>query len=118
MELKKIKKIIENNPVVVATVLDKKFPNAVAVAFVKVVSDKEILITDNFLNQTIKDLEENNNVCLLTWNDKWEGYKIIGRAKYFKTGKWKKFVENMKENKGMSAKGALLVKIAKIIKLS
>lgn len=56
MDLKKIKNIIEKNPVAVATVFDKKFPNAVAVAFVKVVSDKEILITDNYLKQTIKDL--------------------------------------------------------------
>lgn len=116
--LVKIKKIIEKNPVVVATVLDKNFPNAVAVAFVKVVSDKEILITDNYLNQTIKDLEENNNACLLVWNDEWEGYKIIGRAKYFKIGKWKKFVEKMKENKGMPAKGAILIKVEKIIKLA
>jgi hypothetical protein len=57
MSLKNLKKIIENNPVVVATVLDKKFPNAVTVAFVKVVSEKEIVITDNYLYQTIKDLE-------------------------------------------------------------
>jgi len=55
-DLKKIKKLIENNPVVVATVLDRKFPNAVVVAFVKVISGGEVLITDNYLNQTIKDL--------------------------------------------------------------
>jgi predicted pyridoxine 5'-phosphate oxidase superfamily flavin-nucleotide-binding protein len=87
VNLVKIKNIIEKNPVVVATVMDKKLPNAVAVAFVKVVSEKEILITDNYLNQTIKDIEQNSNVCLLVWNDKWEGYKIIGQAKYYKTGK-------------------------------
>jgi predicted pyridoxine 5'-phosphate oxidase superfamily flavin-nucleotide-binding protein len=116
--LSKIKKIIEKNPVVLATVLDKKFPNAVVVAFVKVISDKEILITDNYLNQTIKDLKQNNNVCLLVWNNKWEGYKIIGRAEYYRTGKWKRFVEMMKENKDLPAKGAILIKTEKIIKLS
>ena len=98
--------------------MDKKLPNAVAVAFVKVVSEKEILITDNYLNQTIKDIEQNSNVCLLVWNDKWEGYKIIGQAKYYKTGKWKKFVEKMKENKGLPAKGAVMIKAVKIIKLA
>ena len=67
--LKKIKKIIENNPVVMAKVMEKSKPNAVAVAFVKIVSDKEILVTDNYLNQTIKDLEENNNVCLSLGTD-------------------------------------------------
>jgi len=117
-DLKKIKKLIENNPVVVATVLDRKFPNAVVVAFVKVISGGEVLITDNYLNQTIKDLKQNNNACLLVWNDEEEGYKIIGRAQYFKSGKWKKAVEEIKENKGLPAKGAILVKVKKIIKLS
>jgi predicted pyridoxine 5'-phosphate oxidase superfamily flavin-nucleotide-binding protein len=117
VNLEKIKKIIENNLVVISTVLDKKFPNAVVVAFVKIVSDDKVLITDNYLNQTIKDLKKNNNVCLIVWNNKWEGYKIIGRAEYYKSGKWKKFVEAMKENKGLPAKGAILVKPEKIIKL-
>jgi predicted pyridoxine 5'-phosphate oxidase superfamily flavin-nucleotide-binding protein len=114
--LLKIKKIIENNPVAVATVMSKAKPNAVALAFAKVVSDKEILLTDNYLNQTVKDLQKNKNICLLVWNKKWEGYKIIGRARYLKTGKWKKFVEQMKENKGLPAKGAILIKVSKIIK--
>jgi len=54
----------------------------------------------------------------LVWNDEEEGYKIIGRAQYFKSGKWKKAVEEIKENKGLPAKGAILVKVKKIIKLS
>ena len=112
----KIKKLIENNPVALATVTDKNKPNAAALAFAKVVSDKEILLTDNYLNQTIKDLQKNKNICLLVWDKKWQGYKIIGQAKYFKTGKWKKFVEKMPENKGLSAKGAILIRVSKIIK--
>lgn len=113
----KIKKTIENNPVVVATTMKNDKPNAVAVAFVKVVDDK-IIITDNYMNQTVKDLKNNNYVCLLTWDKKWQGYKIIGQAEYFISGKWKKFTENMKENKGLPAKGAILVKVKKIINLS
>jgi predicted pyridoxine 5'-phosphate oxidase superfamily flavin-nucleotide-binding protein len=114
--LLKIKKIIENNPVAVATVMGKAKPNAVALAFAKVVSGKEILLTDNYLNQTVKDLRKNKNVCLLVWDKNWQGYKIIGRARYFTGGKWKKFVEKMKENRGLPAKGAILIKVFKIIK--
>lgn len=114
--LKKIKKIIENNPVALATVMDNNKPNAAALAFAKVVSDKEILLTDNYLNQTIKDLRKNKNICLLVWDKKWQGYKIIGQAKYFTVGKWKKFVEKMPENKGLPAQGAILIKVSKIIK--
>jgi predicted pyridoxine 5'-phosphate oxidase superfamily flavin-nucleotide-binding protein len=117
MNLKRIKNIIEKNPVVIATVKDKNFPNAVVVAFVKVVAGK-ILITDNFMTQTIKDLKKNKNICLLVWSTEWDGYKIVGRAEYYKTGKWQKIVEKMEENKGLPAKGAILVKPNKIIKLS
>ncbi|HTW97056.1 MAG TPA: pyridoxamine 5'-phosphate oxidase family protein [Candidatus Methylomirabilis sp.] len=117
MILERIKNIIEKNPVVVATVMGKNNPNAVAVAFVKVVNGK-ILITDNFMNQTVKDIKKNNRICLLVWNKKWQGYKIIGREKYYASGKWKKFVEKMKENKKLPAKGAILVTPLKIIKLA
>jgi hypothetical protein len=53
---------------------------------------------------------------LLVWDKKWQGYKIIGQAKYFTTGKWKELVVAMKENKGLPAKGAILIKVSKIIK--
>jgi predicted pyridoxine 5'-phosphate oxidase superfamily flavin-nucleotide-binding protein len=85
-------------------------------AFAKVVSDKEILLTDNYLHQTIRDLQKNKNVCLLVWDKKWQGYKIIGRAKYFTVGKWKKIVVAMKGNKGLPAKGAILITVSKVIK--
>jgi predicted pyridoxine 5'-phosphate oxidase superfamily flavin-nucleotide-binding protein len=114
--LLKIKKLIENNPVALATVKDKNKPNAAALAFAKVVSDKEILLTDNYLNQTVIDLQKNKNICLLVWDKKWQGYKIIGQAKYFTEGKWKKFVVAMKENKGLPAKGAILITVSKVIK--
>ena len=115
--VEKIKKIIENNPLVISTVMKESLPNAVVIAFAKVIDDK-VLITDNFMKQTVKDLRKNGRVCLLVWNKKWEGYKIVGRAEYYQSGKWKKFVEAMKENKGLPAKGAILVKIEKIIKLA
>jgi predicted pyridoxine 5'-phosphate oxidase superfamily flavin-nucleotide-binding protein len=111
----KIKSIIEKNPLVISTIMDEKFPNAIVVAFAKVVDDK-IIITDNFMNQAVEDLKNNNCVCLLSWNKNWEGYKIIGRAKYFKSGKWKKFVENIKENNNLPAKGVIVVDVKKIIK--
>ena len=116
IDLSKIKKIVEENPVVISTVMKNGCPNCIAVAFVKVVSAKEILITDNFMNQTVVDMAGNKNVCLLVWNKQGEGYKIIGLAKYYQIGKWKKFVEKMKENKGLPAKGAIVVKVSKVIK--
>ena len=107
----KVKKIIEENPVAFATVDKIGKPNVNAIAYAKVVSKNQIIITDNYMQQTKENLNDNNNVCLAVWNKDWNGYKLIGNAEYFPSGKWKKFVEQMPENKGLPAKGAILVTI-------
>jgi len=109
----RVKKIIEMNPIAFATV-DNKKPYVIAVAFCKVVSDDEILITDNFMEQTIKNIKKNKSVALVVWQG-FEGYQLLGTCKYYKIGKWIDYVKNMKENKKLSAKGAILVKVNKII---
>lgn len=118
----KIKKIIEKNPIAFATVnfatvnKDSK-PNVIAVAFVKVVSNNRVLISDVCMKQTKENLKRNNNVCLAVWDKNWDGYKLIGTAKYFSEGKWKKFVEKMPDNKNSPPKGAILITISRLIKL-
>ncbi|MCG2701209.1 pyridoxamine 5'-phosphate oxidase family protein [Candidatus Parcubacteria bacterium] len=69
------------------------------------------------MKRTGENLKENNNVCLAVWNEKEEGYKLIGKAKYFSSGKWLKFVKQMPENKGFPSKGAILVTVSKLIEL-
>ncbi len=111
------KKLIEENPIAFATVDDGGKPNVIAVAYVKVISKNQIIITDNYMNKSKENLENNNNVCLAVWNKKWSGCKLIGTAEYFTDGEWKTFVENIPENKGLSAKGAILVTLSEIIGL-
>ena len=107
----KIKKLIEQNPNALATVGAGNKPNVIAVAFVKVVSPKEILISDNFMKQTAKNLKSNKNVSIAVWDKGWKGCKIVGTASYYTTGKWFKYMQDMPENKGLPAKGAILVKV-------
>jgi len=111
------KKIIEENPVAFATVDSFGNPNVIGVAFVKAVSTNQIIITDNFMKQTKENILLNSNVCLASWNKDWDGYKLIGNAEYFTNGKWKSFVEKLPENKGLEAKGAILITITNITKL-
>lgn len=111
----KYKKLIEENPIALGTVDKKNNPNVIAVAYVKVISPNQILVTDNFMEKTKKNIQNNNNVCLAVWGKDWEGCKIIGKAKYFTTGKWKKYVEQMKENKGLPSKGAILITVSSLI---
>jgi len=111
------KKLIEENPPAFATVDEAGKPNVIAVAYVKVVSKNQILITDNYMKQTKENLKKNNNVCLAVWDKEGNGVKLVGTTEYFKSGKWKIFVENMPENKGLPAKGAILVTVSELIKL-
>ena len=67
--------------------------------------------------KTKENLKKNNNVCLSVWDKNWQGYKLIGKARYFSSGRWKKIVKQIKENKGLPTKGAILVSISKLIKL-
>ena len=113
----KVKDIIEDNPVAFATVDLHGNPNVIGVAYVKVILPNKIIITDNFMKQTKENIDSNSNVCLAVWNQDWDGYKLIGQAEYFTDGKWKDFIEQMPENKGLPAKGAILITVSKIIKL-
>lgn len=112
-----VKKIIEENYAAFATSSAGGVPNVIPVACVKVVEKNKILITDNFMKHTKNNFKKNNNVCLAVWNQKEEGYKLIGKAKYFSEGKWLKFVKQMPENKGFPAKGAIVVTVSKLIEL-
>jgi len=114
----RIKELIESNPVSFATVDFKKCPNVIGVAFVKVVNNKQLIVTDNFMKQTKDNINNNNNVCLAVWDKDWNGYKFIGTAEYFNDGDWKTYVEQMPDNKGLPAKGAILITISEIIKLN
>ena len=115
MNLLKIKNLIEKNPLAFATVSNNK-PNVIGVACVKVVDKNKILITDNYMKSTIKNISLNNNVAIVVWDKNLNGYKLIGRAKYYTSGKYFEFVKKMKENRGLPTKGAILINISKIIK--
>jgi predicted pyridoxine 5'-phosphate oxidase superfamily flavin-nucleotide-binding protein len=113
-----IKTLIESNPVSFATVDFQNHPNVTGVAFVKVVNERQLIITDNFMKQTKDNIINNDNVCLAVWDKDWNGYKIIGTAEYFDSGEWKTYVEQMPDNKGLPAKGAILMTITDLIKLN
>jgi predicted pyridoxine 5'-phosphate oxidase superfamily flavin-nucleotide-binding protein len=112
--LKKIGGLIEKNILSLATSKNDK-PHQIAVAAVKVL-DNRIIITDNFMQETKRNLISNKNVSLIFWSGS-GGYELRGKAGYSSSGKWLDFVKKLKENKGFKPKGAIIVKIKKIKKL-
>lgn len=106
------KKIIEENPIAIATcVFD--IPNVSVAAFCKVEEGK-IIITDNYMAKTVAIIQKNNKIELAVWDKDWKGYKISGRASYEISGKWLDYVKNIPENDGLPAKGAIIVTIDNI----
>lgn len=116
MKIEDIKEIIENNPTAFATINENR-PYVIAVAYVKV-KDGKLIITDNYMKTTIENIKKNNNISLVVWNKKWEGYQVNGEAEYFNSGKYYDFVKSIKENKEEPCKGAIVIKINNIKKLA
>jgi len=113
-----MKKIIEENALALATVNPKSEPHNIAVGFVKVVSKNQLLISDNYINETLENIKTNSNVSLAVWIRNWEdnciGYELFGEAEYFKEGKWIERIKQIPENKDAPCKGAILITLNKI----
>ncbi len=114
-----MKKIIEENPLALATVDGSGRPNVIAVACVKVISPTELVITDNYMNITKNNIRPEREICLAVWTkDEEKGYKIRGAAQYHSSGKWLSHVKSLPGNKNLPAKGAIIVKISEITPLA
>lgn len=115
-----IKNMIENNALGLATIDENGNPHNIAVGYVQVISKNQVVISDNYLVETIKNIKKNPNVALVVWNSDWKencvGYELKGKAEYFASGKWHELVKKI--HKGYPAKGAILITINKIKVLS
>ncbi|MFH1521697.1 MAG: pyridoxamine 5'-phosphate oxidase family protein [archaeon] len=117
-----IKNIIENNALGFASIDRDGNPHNIAVGYVKVVSENQLVVSDNYLIETINNIKVNPNVALVVWARNWEencvGYELKGVAEYFNEGKWVDFIKKNPINKGEPCKGAILIKLNKIKVLS
>ncbi|MCK5449632.1 pyridoxamine 5'-phosphate oxidase family protein [Candidatus Pacearchaeota archaeon] len=117
-----IKNMIENNALGFASIDKSGKPHNIAVGFVKVVSNNELVISDNYLNETVENIKINPSVSLVVWSRDWEencaGYELKGTVEYFTEGNWIDFIKKIPVNRNEPCKGAILVKLNKIKILS
>lgn len=110
--------MIEENALGLATTDKQGNPHNIAVAYVRVISKNQLVISDNYLKETLENIKLNNNVSLVVWAEKWKeaciGYELKGKAEYFASGKWIEFIKKIPINQGEPCKGAILVTINKI----
>ena len=79
---------IEKNLVFVATVSKEGVPNVVPIGFARPLDEKTILIADNYMNKTIKNLEDNHKISLIVQDAKSLPYQFKGTVKIFKSGEY------------------------------
>lgn len=117
-----MKKMIEENAMGFANVNSQGEVHNIAVAYVKVVSDDEVVVSNNYIEETIENIKQNPKVSLVVWNKDWEencvGYELKGNAEYFTEGKWIDFIKKIPINEGEPCNGSILVKINKVKVLS
>ncbi|MAG39776.1 hypothetical protein CMI41_02310 [Candidatus Pacearchaeota archaeon] len=115
MKLEDIKDKLEKATVSVATVTSENKPHSIAIMYAKVNGGK-IIITNNYMNSTIKNLESNPYVSLVFWEGE-SGWRIDGKVTYFDSGDWLDFVKSLPENDGEPARGALVIDIENVKEL-
>ncbi|MEI7718313.1 MAG: pyridoxamine 5'-phosphate oxidase family protein [archaeon] len=113
-----VKKMIEDNALGFATVDKKGNPHNIAIGFVKVVSKNQLIVSDNYLYESVKNIKSNPNVSLVVWAKDWKknciGYELCGKAKYFSSGELFELIKKIPENKGAPCKGAIWITINKM----
>jgi len=113
-----ISKLIEDTILAFSTVSVDGVPNNIAVANVKVVSENQILISDNFFNKTRTNLVTNQSVAIAVWNKENSvegcGFQLKGVAEVLISGKYIDMVDNFEFNQGLAHKAAILVTINEI----
>lgn len=120
MELteKQLDLLSRRNLVILATSDFELMPRAIFVEVNKAEKDK-IIITDNQMETTKKNILSNKNVFLLAHEDDYHyGLKVIGRAEYFSEGEQFDFVQKLETNKNWSPKGAIVVTIDNVIEFN
>ena len=116
-----MKKMIEENALGFATVGSDGTPHNIAVGYVQV-REEGLLISNNYLKESIENIKNNPNVSLVVWVPNWKetciGYELKGAAEYFTSGRWHEEIKKLPINEGEPCKGAILVKVNKIKVLS
>ncbi len=120
----RMKEIFEKQrPIALATATQDGIPNVVPVGMKKIIDDETILISDQYLHKTRKNIEANPKVAITMW-DKTEGYQIKGTVTIETSGPLFEETAQWVEERGktlnspLRSKGALILKIREIYSVS
>ena len=121
MNLEEYKELIDNKPMHIATVNEENNPILSVASDVRVLSENEIIISVNEMNNTQKNIQYNPNVVITVFNEEWVGLRIFGKAKFYEDGEYydfcnKTFFSNNEVTPfgATKPKGAIVVSVDKV----
>jgi uncharacterized protein len=104
------------NPIVATATRDGK-PNAIPIAYFKVITDEEIMFMDNFMNKTRANIEENPLVAFTVWSPEHRGgFQFKGKARIEVQGSiFENGVQMVKSRRPeVNPKAAIILKVDEI----
>lgn len=114
VRLKKYIKLLENNPMHIATVSEDGSPNLSVASDIKVLDDETILISNNEMVHTPDNILLNRSVVLTSFSKKWAGLRLTGYANYHVQGEYFDICNEFFNNDTATPKGAIVVKVQQV----
>ncbi|HHY01146.1 MAG TPA: flavin-nucleotide-binding protein [Methanothermobacter sp.] len=107
---------IEKDLVFLATTSSEGIPNVVPIGFARPIDNTSILIADNYMKKTRKNIEENSNVSIVTKDAQKNPYQFKGTAEIFESGKIFEEVVEWAQNvmTKLNPKAAIVVKVTDV----
>jgi uncharacterized protein len=107
---------IEKDLVFLATSSNDGIPNVVPIGFARPINENTILIADNYMKKTRKNLEENPWISLVTKDATKNPYQFKGKVEIFESGNYFDTVTEWGQNAmtKLTPKAAILMKVEEI----
>lgn len=98
---------------VITTCSKEAVPNSVYFKCVKCIDNKRLLLADNKMDKSLKNLLENPEISILFEDEKKRAYQIKGTAEYYTEGEYFDDVRSWVEER-LARKGAVVVTVKEI----
>lgn len=75
--------LINDKPIHIATINSNNNPNLCVASDVRVIDKNKIIISVNEMNNTQKNIQYNDNVVIIAFNNDWVGLRMYGKAIFY-----------------------------------
>ncbi len=106
--------LIEKNPCHIATISKNNRPNLSVASDIHILDEKHILISQNEMIHTPDNIQENKNVVITSFNDKWLGLRMTGKATYYTSGTYMDLCNELFNNETATPKGVIVIEVLKV----